>query len=76
MEGRLEKNERDLPAILEGFWEDKTKGGFPPAGASAPAGPALGREERYWKCRRSLWVWPLEAGTEDKLEIFLLSKLG
>ena len=75
LEERLDKQERDFPAILEGFWSDKI--GSMPSGARPASGATeLGREERYWKARRSLRMWPLEDGTREKLAVFLLSKLG
>ena len=77
LEDRVERNERDLPGILEGFWEDKMGAGLPIGLRPAPASSAeLSREERYWRCWRSLRIWPLNGGSAKDLETFLLSKLG
>ena len=60
---------------MEGFWQDKM-------GSNLPGNPRtghqveLGREEQYWKSRRSLRIWPMDSGTSACLETFLLSKLG
>lgn len=77
VESRLDRNEKDLPSILDGFWENKMGAAGARPGTSAGIGTAeISCEERYWRCRRSLRLWPLDGASKDKLDVFLLSKLG
>ena len=83
LEERVEKNEKNLPALVTSIVDDalntKLKG-ILPAISRAPRTPKdqdSQREERYWTARRSLRMWPLPGSNPRKeVEIFVLSRLG